>query len=496
MLATALHVGCGEDTGDGRKPFTDIGAGLVGVRACSLAWGDYDNDGDLDLALAGSWRDETWHCESKVYRNDRGTFTDIGAELMRVDAGSVTWADYDSDGDLDLVLTGRDGPSVVGGVYRNEDGAFTEISVGLRAVMQSSLAWGDYDSDGDLDLALAGWTGNTAVTKVYRNDGGRFTDIRARLVRVYGCSLAWGDYDSDGDLDLALAGTEYARGPNAHVARIYRNEGGGAFVDADVQLRAVWISSLAWGDYDLDGDLDLALAGWDGGDAVTAVYRNDAGSFSDIGAGLTGVQNCSLAWGDYDNDGYFDLALAGEDGEDSRFAGVYRNCGGGVFTLLDSGLTHVQDCSLAWGDYDNDGNLDLAVGGSSSARPQYDPVCKIYRNAGHGFNTQPTAPTGLSAKVAGGDVTFSWNAATDAQTPQPGLSYNLRVWGGSGEAEVMPAIADWETGRLRTPAMGNVQHNTSWTLNLPSAIYHWSVQAVDTAFEGSPWASEQTVTVP
>ena len=89
--------------------FTDVGATLQGVRFNNVAWGDYDNDGDLDILLAG--RTNTGSRVSRVYRNDAGIFTDIAAGLTGVDNASVAWGDYDNDGDLDILLTGSVTPT-------------------------------------------------------------------------------------------------------------------------------------------------------------------------------------------------------------------------------------------------------------------------------------------------------------------------------------------------------------------------------------------------
>jgi hypothetical protein len=350
--------------------FADIGAALPAVQYSAVAWGDYDNDGDLDILLTGSPGGV-----SRVYRNDGGgAFTDISAGLMSLDGGSVAWGDYDNDGDLDILLTGHPGVSKL---YRNDGGVFTDISAALTGVYSSSVAWGDYDNDGDLDILLTGDTGSTQVSKVYRNDaaGSAFTDVGAGLTAVDSSSVAWGDYDNDGDLDILLTGYT----GSTQVSKVYRNDGGGTFTDISAALTGVRISSVAWGDYDNDGDLDILLTGWDGGGQVSKVYRNDgtpaSPEFTDIAAVLTGVYGGSVAWGDYDSDGDLDILLTGV-GAESSVSKVYRNDTPAGFTDIGAGLTDVSWGSAAWGDVDNDDDLDILLTGNYGDWA----VSKVYRN--------------------------------------------------------------------------------------------------------------------
>ncbi len=349
--------------------FADIAAGLPGVYNSSAAWGDYDRDGDLDILLTGY--DGSARI-ARVYRNDGGVFTDIGAGLPGVYNSSAAWGDYDNDGDLDILLTGWAGSAPIARVYRNDGGVFTDIGAGLHGVYNSSAAWGDYDNDGDLDILLAGDTGSGYIARVYRNNGGVFTDIAANLPGVHSGSAAWGDYDGDGDMDILLTG--YDGSGYIYIARVYRNNGDGTFTDIGAGLPGVYRSSVAWGDYDGDGDLDILLTGDTGSGPIARVYRNDGGTFTDIGAGLPGVYVGSAAWGDYDNDGDLDILLTGYDGS-ARITRVYRN-DGGVFTDIGAGLPGVTSGSVAWGDYDGDGDLDILLTGWADS----GPIARVYRN--------------------------------------------------------------------------------------------------------------------
>ena len=476
--------------------FTDVGAGLTGVRNSSVAWGDYDNDGDLDILLTGLAGAPSI---TKLYRNSGGpspTFTDVGAGLANVQSSSVAWGDYDNDGDLDILLTGFGVSGPITKLYRNSGGAnptFVDVGAVLTDVQVSSVAWGDYDNDGDLDILLTGSDASFAsVTKLYRNSGGAnptFSDVGAGLDGVQQSSVAWGDYDNDGDLDILLTGFTASGFPP--IAKLYRNSGGAnpTFSDVGAGLTGVYLSSVAWGDYDNDGDLDILLTGYTGSVRIAKLYRNSGGAnptFSDVGASLDAVNSSSVAWGDYDNDGDLDILLTGFTGT-ARITKLYQSSGGAnpTFTDAGAGLANVQSSSVAWGDYDNDGDLDVLLTGYDTGNI---PTSKLYRNDGAAPNTPPNAPGGLTATTNASGTTFSWNAASDAQTPSAGLSYNLRVGTTPGGDEVSSAMAA-ANGYRRVARLGNAGQRTSWTLAMPPGPYYWSVQALDGAFQGSAFAT-------
>ena len=464
--------------------FADIEAGLWGVSG-TPAWGDYDNDGDLDLAICGTWHDVTWKELAKIYRNDGGgVFTEIATPLQGV-AGTLAWADYDNDGDLDLALTGyMGGGHFLIRVYRNDDNDQFVLAANLDEAGGNSISWGDYDNYGYtyLDFAVGWWhLVNKPFTIIYRNDGGNtFTDSGANVVDAQSSTLAWGDYDNDGDLDLALVGQT----ASGYVTKIYRNDNG-ELVDTAAGIESI-VGSLAWSDYDSDGDLDLGISGHNGTSAVTKIYRNDgAAGFADIGAVPTSTSG-GLSWADYDSDGDPDLIIASSDGINHSVK-IFRNDGGVLFTAETAALPAVSG-NMSWGDYDNDGDLDFVIlGGSVDG-----PISRIYRNDSNIFNTPPSVPDGLLASRDGDATTFSWNAASDSETSTDGLSYNLRIGTATGSDDVFAAMADPSTGFRRIPAIGNAQKRLSWTLiGLDhNAVYYWSVQAIDSTYAGSPWAEE------
>jgi hypothetical protein len=460
---------------------------FTGVDYGSFAWGDYDNDGDLDGLLTGSVV-LGGSATTSLYRNNgSGSFTSISTNLPNLYNSSVAWGDYDNDGDLDIVAIGYNTatyPAVMTSrIYRNDGGTFTDINAGLPGVHTGTVAWGDYDNDGDLDLLLMGQTGqNSWHSDIYRNDGGVFTGINAGLPEIWMGTAAWGDYDSDGDLDLVISGAVMPGFTS--ISRIYRNDGG-KFADINAGLQAGYLSSVAWGDYDNDGDLDLLLSGA-ANSYYTTIYRNDNGSFININAGLPALYSGSAAWGDYDNDGDLDIAFTGVNGPTSSF--IYRN-DGGLFVNTYADLPGAMRGTVAWGDYDNDGDLDIMLTGFSASNVN---IAQLWENKTTSANTVPLAPTGLRLSRIGIDgVQLSWDRASDSQTPQAGLSYSVMIGTTTAGIGVQSPMADVTTGYRRVVTLGTEQMTTSTMITglTPGTTYYWQVQAIDGAYAGSAFST-------
>ncbi|MDD5066837.1 MAG: FG-GAP-like repeat-containing protein [bacterium] len=344
-----------------------------GLRSCDIAWGDFNNDSRLDLSMTG--QRSGGNGTNVLYLNKGISFVKR-TNFTSIQDGSCAWGDFDNDGDLDLAAAGflNSGIAGVTGIYTNGRTRWA-LKTNLQGVISGCLAWGDYDNDGDLDLLATGATNDscTNVALIYQNNAGCFT-VRTNLVGGFYSSAAWGDYDNDGDLDLVIAGRTLS---GVTTTKIYNNQNG-AFSEINTSIIPVYYCSVAWGDYDNDNDLDLAVAGASTAGYITKIYRNDgAGNFVDISAGLTGVFMCSLAWGDFDNDNDLDLAVAGDNGAVLATT-IYRNDGSGKFTDIGAGLTGVKRCKVAWGDYDNDGFIDLIVAGQPFTAASQTNI--IYRN--------------------------------------------------------------------------------------------------------------------
>lgn len=470
--------------------FVEIDPGLPSATRNAAAWGDYNNDGLKDVFVAASGSKGA--TITRVYRNQGGTFVDAALPgFTLIDEGVAAWADADNDGDLDLAVIGKtDANTTATRVYRNNQTNFVPMAGGFVNVYGGDLGWADYDGDGDQDLLVIGITspvvGSPYFTKLYRNDRTNFVAVAHPFPNVYLGSVSWGDYDGDGDPDLFLSG---AGSPDGDAGEIFRNDGG-TFTNLAAGISGLSLGDSDWGDVDNDGDLDLLVTGQGDQGFMSAIYRNDGGLFTNIEAGLTGLVWSACAWGDCDNDGDLDVALAGYDvGIDTTTTKVYRNSGG-VFQDVGGAFHGMMLGALDWVDVDSDRRTELCVAGdgANGNGTQF----QFYRNITSFTNTPPGAPTNLVAQSDGETVVLSWTAAQDAQTPEAGLLYEVRVGTTSGGFDVVSAPAVATSAVRQVVRVSGITAGLSVTLHglHVGSNYYWSVQAVDAARSGGPFAPE------
>ncbi|MBI1927621.1 CRTAC1 family protein, partial [Candidatus Poribacteria bacterium] len=376
----------------------DFMGGLPGA-----AMFDYDNDGDLDIYVTNG---EGF--PNQLLENDgHGNFVDVAHRAGVDDRGrghGVATADIDNDGDVDIYVA-NDGWNKL--YLNNGDGTFTNIaeSAGVISKFNStSCAFADIDNDGYVDLYVGAADLVYGLNELYHNNGDlTFTDITKQTgtAAAYSWAVAFCDYDNDGDPDIFAANDQgLAKEGQFCPIMLFRNDGNLKFTEvtreAGFTTSGSWMG-LAFGDYDLDGDLDLFATNlgtsvqFDQQDTdFHALYRNNGdGTFTNV-AHEAGVERWEFGWGtafiDFDNDGALDLyyvdnfLFLGSVDNPGRF---FLNNGDGTFTestakygLLtqDKSGKNTIAVGLATGDVNNDGHVDVFVTNAGTEKTPAYPL--------------------------------------------------------------------------------------------------------------------------
>ena len=451
------------------RPLVDVSHLLDFVRegiyrnsdgAGGAAWLDYDGDGFLDLYITN-----TREAKNALFDNNGdGTFANVADQAgVTSETGNtaVVAGDIDNDGCTDLILAG-DGafqgnkPSGFRVYVNNCDGTFTDISetAGInRPEVSWSLALGDVNNDGYLDLYAAGLIALSSSfdhrDRLYLNNGDRtFTDVTDEAGiegELSTCSARFSDYDRDGWTDIFIANCFFAEVRT----ELLRNNGDGTFTDTAFDAGLAFSPSghpldydrdsrmaLAFGDYDLDGDLDVFAPGEtdkpmfenNGDETYTAVGEQELGL---VIRGLGADQAVSFA--DFDNDGYPDVFYINVL-EDSSPVGMLRiNRSDGTFSEAIE-YTVILPSGAATGDYDNDGFVDLVVVTSKSQGESGEPLLLHNRGGENAWITVRTVGVesnrdgvGALVTVHAGDEVYvqEVSAGSGLSTNSPWLTFGL-----------------------------------------------------------------------
>lgn len=353
------------------------------------AWGDYDNDGFLEVTYSGNNEHQRITSRKKFsalydYQED-GTFKKLDSPFDVVYYACPTWFDYNNDGLMDLFVPGvksmdyeNDLDDVVAYLYENKgigpDGKYVFEEVN-QATPESNLM---------------------GISPIYGSLDGRRS-------RHY---VSVGDYDKDGYLDLVIAGlddyedtdgiTDENGKPVVHhdrrVLYLYKNNKGKGFIrqetplDGDKPFTGLSRGSVHFADMDNDGWLDIISSGYGPGEGNLRIYWNNGdGTFSENGQYLYGSYDSSCFPCDLNADGWTDIVVTGYSatkGQNAKSFYVYRNKGGRTFEMLDDlfcGFEGVDGATPSFGDVNHDGLPDILTGGHGES---HEITTWLYLNRG------------------------------------------------------------------------------------------------------------------
>lgn len=324
------------------------------------------------------------------------------------DSRSVNWIDANNDGLIDCFISNGPQGGQNNNLFINAGGgnftALTNDSLVLDNAPSDGATWADADNDGDLDCFVVNWynannlfylnNGNATFTKV--NTGSLVTD------GGYSETASWGDYDKDGLVDLYVTNS-------AGVSRnfLYKNIGAGSFIK--ITTGTIVTNSFAsrcvnWTDIDNDGKLDVFVS--NESNQSENIYRYDGlGVFTKLSTGPLlndGKNSMSSSWGDYDNDGDLDVFIS----NDQSYNTLFTNDGNFNFTKIINdtvATTPSNSFSSSWSDVDNDGDLDLFVTNAFAGTTKLN--CFFYINNGNGSFSRN------STDVIATDLSWSYGCA-------------------------------------------------------------------------------------
>lgn len=437
--------------------------------------------------------------------------------------GKIELFDYDNDHDLDIIAMGynhyNDGTwkdSSMIFMFENTGGTFPDFDENNLYQLFSQrnivdFALHDFNNDNQVDIFVGGDTSRLLI-----NNGQKgFEEALDYPASNYYQTTA-ADISNDGFTDILL-GSDWRKHngnrenpvleinpginvPGGYITSVfdYNNDGladcfssGNLYKNLGNTFQLVLsLDNLSGGtchpaDIDNDNDLDFIYTGWLGEIRYLDIYINNGNdSFSLFDQNqLRKVKGVGFP-GDFDNNGSLDLFVGGYSS--SILSRLYLHDGKMGFEELSFDFDPTFDRNkAAFGDINNDGDLDIVLMPSNIGY-------NIYENRIAYQNAKPGPPENLNSEKKGFGIILNWDPASDDHTPVQSLTYNIRIGSTPGGTDIISPMADSDGYRF-VVGMGNTWLNTSWQLDsLPVGTYYWSVQAIDDAYIGGEWAAEES----
>ena len=463
-------------------------ANVPALTSSSVAWGDFDRDGDQDMAIMGVSFFEG--VVTRLYENVDGVFqNNFPGVFAPTYEGDLLWVDYNKDGYIDLVVSGldpNDNPSTV--IYENISGNSFNPSLDLTLpnLFSSSIDSGDLDNDGDIDFVINGLNEDDQWRKyIYLSEENALieaTDYNNQFNNEQGYIegvVKIADNDLDGDLDIFMLGENDSRvQTNTYIND--ENANGGWFNPLLANLESSAMTQF--GNY-------IYYMGEDSNDQQMKFYSRQLDwEDNQQMMNIEGLKNGDIAIGDYNNDGFEDMVVTGENINAESVTRLYNGNGfGGFIENTDVDLIGLRNSTAKLVDYDNDGDLDLFLNGTNDE----GEFSLLYRtDLLNKVNEPAELITDLTFEnVGNGIVRLSWTSPNDDFSNN--LGYVVRLGTSENGSELSNTESNLETGQRLITKSTQINTN-SYEILLDPGNYYWSVQSVDTGLKGSGFSVEQS----
>jgi VCBS repeat-containing protein len=482
------------------SPFTGLENGAV-------AWGDFDRDGDQDVAVMGTGNTGA---VTKIYENRNGVFIDTNQNFAKLYGGDISWVDLNKDGWIDLVVSGFNATPQTK-VYINDKGTSFNPSAeyGLPQLYSSKMAWGDLDNDGDIDLAISGIDKDEkyVFNILYKEDNQNKFVIEPKTLSGSTCYICYSfqgfikgdlkivDVDLDGDNDIVYNGESSSGQPisntiyNSHIKTATYNNYNQPLSLKNSTIEVAKMNAS-------QSNLTVLSSGVDSNGAnqfyaSTILMGDNSGPGMAMGVPFPKLKSGDIAVADFNNDGTNDILFTGENSAGIPTTKLYFQDTNGNYKESPIVLEGLRNSTANWVDYDMDGDLDLFLTGTSATGGAKSLL--YVSNIANKKNVAPPAVSGLIAEDLGnGKIKFKWSAPKDDYSTN--LGYVIKLGTTPGGTELSNTESNLTTGtRLITkPA---AIYTGFYEMQLNPGKYYWSVQAVDTGLKGGAFSAEDSFTL-
>ncbi|MBK6264766.1 VCBS repeat-containing protein [Marivirga sp. S37H4] len=467
------------------------GSNIPDLGYSKSLWADFDNDGDPDLLIGGD--DGLGNYSLTLLLNNGDNTFSSSAQPFDLSNAAFESFDYDNDGDLDLLIAGIDAESVAEtSLYENDgNGNFSKLTsfTGLSA---AQIHGADLNKDGKIDFIISGLTqdGNIEVIVNLQTPTG-WEEKDYNLPALYNGAIHTADFNKNGFADILISGIN-TNGLYATAVMRYLPEDD-AYTEISISgIQNILMQKVAIDDLNQDGYLEITYMGVNSaGDPKTSIISYNGSTFVEkTSHGLTQLKGGALSAADINADGFMDLHMFGLDDDNQRDHQIFL--GNGDFTFDNSAivLPGMINGESNLVDFNNDLLPDLFVTGLSIEKVGNQSASILYNNNFTATNTVPTAPTNLRAYHANDTVMLAWDAPTDDHSIADNLTYEVQLRNEANDI-ILAAQSDLSDGYFRSSTKTALFTMDSLLLfGIPEDRYYYKVHAIDQSKAGGGFSGE------